>query len=170
MIAKLLHCFYLLELLCCISAFVSSSFPPTSRHTVSFVSPSESISNNTADKKMIMTFPTQEVLEKALSVAKDAGRKAGDIILGNTDGAEVTTRKANSRDLLTLMDPLCEKTIKEIVLATFPDHDFLGEEDVPPGKEASAAAINEKLENSKTDWLWIVDPIDGTTNFANGIP
>lgn len=53
-------------------------------------------------------------------------------------------------------------------MATFPDHDFLGEEDVPAGKEASAAALDAKLTND--GWLWIVDPIDGTTNFVNGIP
>lgn len=53
-------------------------------------------------------------------------------------------------------------------MATFPDHNFLGEEDVPPGKEASAAALEAKL--SKEGWLWIVDPIDGTTNFVHGMP
>jgi myo-inositol-1(or 4)-monophosphatase len=55
-------------------------------------------------------------------------------------------------------------------LATFPDHEFLGEEDVPPGKEASAAALNAKIESTGDGWLWIVDPIDGTTNFVNGMP
>lgn len=53
-------------------------------------------------------------------------------------------------------------------MATFPDHDFLGEEDVPPGKEASTAALNAKLTGD--GWLWIVDPIDGTTNFVHGMP
>ncbi|KAG7353791.1 inositol monophosphatase/fructose-1,6-bisphosphatase family protein [Nitzschia inconspicua] len=117
-----------------------------------------------------MSKPTPELLDQVLAVAKEASKKAGDIILGNAGGAVVTERKANNRDLLTLIDPLCEKTIKETVLSVFPDHDFLGEEDVPPGKEASAAAIDQKLKNSRSDWLWIVDPIDGTTNFANGIP
>ncbi len=45
----------------------------------------------------------------------------------------------------------------------------MGEEDVPPGKEASAAAIQQKLMN-EGEWLWIVDPIDGTTNFVHGMP
>lgn len=49
-----------------------------------------------------------------------------------------------------------------------------GEEDVPPGKEASAAAIEAKLAadiNSKqSKFLWVVDPIDGTTNFVHGSP
>lgn len=56
----------------------------------------------------------------------------------------------------------------------------IGEEDVPPGKEASAAAINAKLsitcssdKNNNVNsskYLWIVDPIDGTTNFVHGSP
>lgn len=154
------------------------------------------------------------LLDQILQVAIDASKKAGDIILGNAGGAEVTERKANSRDLLTLIDPLCEKvctqkegirlihtllfvdlhlidagtidgccifshaflllsfiqqTIRETVQATFPSHDFLGEEDVPPGKEASSAALDAALV-ADDDWLWIVDPIDGTTNFVHGMP
>lgn len=46
----------------------------------------------------------------------------------------------------------------------------MGEEDVPPGKEASAAAIDSKLSNLQSGWLWVVDPIDGTTNFVHGMP
>jgi myo-inositol-1(or 4)-monophosphatase len=110
-----------------------------------------------------------ELLQKVLGVATEAAKQAGDIILGNAGGAEVTERKANSRDLLTLIDPLCEQTIRSIVTNSFPDHDFLGEEDVAPGKEASAAALEEKVTNG-SDWLWIVDPIDGTTNFVHGMP
>ena len=113
-----------------------------------------------------------ETLAAVLDVAIEAARKAGDIILGNAGGADVTERKANSRDLLTLIDPLCEQTIRTTILDRFPSHDFLGEEDVPPGKEASAAAIEEKLNknNDENNWLWIVDPIDGTTNFVHGMP
>lgn len=40
---------------------------------------------------------------------------------------------------------------------------------MPPGPEASAAALDAKLADD-ANWLWIVDPIDGTTNFANGMP
>lgn len=102
-------------------------------------------------------LPSKEELEDVLQVAIDASKKAGEIIIGNAGGAEVTKTKANSKDLLTLIDPLCEKTIRERVEATFPSHDFLGEEDVPPGKEASAAALDALLAKSN-DWLWIVDP------------
>ena len=56
-----------------------------------------------------------------------------EILIGDVGGAEVTKRNINSRDLLTLINPLREKTIRETLLSTFSDHDFLlGEEDVPP--------------------------------------
>lgn len=120
-------------------------------------------------------LPSQETLDSLLSVAITASKQAGEIILGNAGGADVLKSKANSRDLLTLIDPLCEKTIRETVLATFPTHAFLGEEDVPPGKEASAAAIEAKLQqlndaDDNDNYLWIVDPIDGTSNFVHGMP
>jgi len=101
--------------------------------------------------------PSKADLDAILEVAIDASKKAGEIIIGNSGPTEVTKTKANSKDLLTLIDPLCEKTIKDTVVESFPDHDFLGEEDVPPGKEASAAALDALLEKSN-DWLWIVDP------------
>lgn len=117
--------------------------------------------------------------DEILRIAIKAAKKAGNIITlegGGEGGAgvEVARLKANDRDLLTLVDPLCEKIIQETVLEAFPkNHLFLGEEDIPPGKEASAIAIDEKLKNISNDdcnWLWIVDPIDGTTNFVHGIP
>ena len=55
-----------------------------------------------------------DVLDRILQVAIDASKKAGDIILGNAGGAEVSERKANSRDLLTLIDPLCEKVCTHV--------------------------------------------------------
>jgi hypothetical protein len=50
-----------------------------------------------------------KILSQILEVAIDASKKAGDIIVGNAGPTEITQRKANSRDLLTLIDPLCEK-------------------------------------------------------------
>ena len=109
-------------------------------------------------------YPTEEELDAFLKIAITASKKAGDIILGYDGGAEVTKLKANSRDLLTLVDPLCEKTIRDTVLDKFPDHKFLGEEDVPAGAEASAKALSSILSDGQSPFLWIVDPIDGTSN------
>lgn len=52
--------------------------------------------------------------------------------------------------------------IERHVRAAFPEHEFLGEENVPPGPEASTKALQEMLNSNKGDgWLWICDPIDG---------
>jgi hypothetical protein len=76
----------------------SSSSPQ--RSTPSFMA-------STADDSAL----SEEHLQSLLSVAIAASKKAGEIILGNAGGAEVMERKANSRDLLTLVDPLCEKVL-----------------------------------------------------------
>lgn len=63
-----------------------------------------------------------------------------------------------------------QKAIRETIRGTFPEHDFLGEEEVESGIDAAISALENKLTNPTSQWLWIVDPIDGTTNFASGIP
>ena len=106
----------------------------------------------------------EEELNQFLETAITAAKKAGEIISSNMGGTEVSKLKANPRDLLTEIDPLCEQVIKETILEIFPTHDFLGEEDVDPGKDASTAALEKKLQDGKdgkSDYLWIVDPIDG---------
>ena len=110
----------------------------------------------TTDTGLMMSSLPESELQSILEIATAAAKKAGEIIVQNSSGADVTKTKANSKDLLTMIDPMCEKIIKETVLAEFPTHDFLGEEDVPAGKEASAAALDAKLKTDK-DYLWIVD-------------
>ena len=63
--------------------------------------------------------PDDEFLNRVLQVAIEASKKAGDIIVGNAGGAAVTERKANSRDLLTLIDPLCEKVSMDSTFVSF---------------------------------------------------
>ena len=72
-----------------------------------------------------------------IDVAIAASKAAGDIIVNYKGGAEVTKTKFNSKDLLTMVDPMCEKIIRETILESFPSHSILGEEDVAPGKEVS---------------------------------
>ena len=131
--------------------FLTSSFAP--RRNLSHHS------DRISTRRLKMKSPLEEQEIKAiLSTASTAAKKAGEIIMANSSGADVTKTKANTRDLLTMIDPLCEKIIRDTVLTNFPTHDFLGEEDVPPGKEASAAALEAKLKTDK-DFLWIVDPV-----------
>ena len=116
------------------------------------------------------TPPSIEYLNLLLDAAIKASKEAGKIIVSNLDSAEVSKLKANPRDLLTEIDPLCESTIRDIILNQFPHHKFLGEEAVDPGKDASALALENKLKGGgedgdcNSDFLWIVDPIDGMFN------
>jgi len=150
-----------------VAAFAPSRIPSTSPVALT---PSAGTKRGMAASSNHLELLPDATLDSLLDVAVRASKLAGEIILGNAGGAEVLKSKANSRDLLTIIDPLCEKKIRETVSATFPSHDFLGEEDVPPGKEASAAAIDAKLANNPSKYLWIVDPIDGTSNFVHGMP
>ncbi len=64
--------------------------------------------------------------------------------------------KSNDSDLVTIVDKKSEEKIREIISASFPDHAFLGEE--------SGAS------NNASQYRWIVDPLDGTVNYAHGFP
>ncbi|OYD06209.1 inositol monophosphatase [Paludifilum halophilum] len=75
--------------------------------------------------------------------------------------------KTSSHDLVTEVDQECEKIIRETLQASYPDHQVLGEEGVEAGSEASRAALEAARE---AEYLWIIDPIDGTTNFVHRFP
>ena len=59
-------------------------------------------------------------------------------------------------DLVTEVDRACEAAILEILRARFPEHDIVTEE--------------THLERTGSRYVWFVDPLDGTTNFAHGYP
>ena len=84
-----------------------------------------------------------------------AAKAAGVVILKNYKTVGKVKFKA-PRSLVTKADILSEKTIIKTIRKKFPDHNFLTEE---------SGAIKK---NSK--YTWIIDPIDGTTNFVAKIP
>lgn len=67
---------------------------------------------------------------------------------------ESVEEKTNERDLVTVADRGVEAYLTDRILKLFPDHQILGEESYEPEKDYSA------------DRLWVIDPIDGTTNFV----
>lgn len=104
-----------------------------------------------------------EVFKVVVEAAEDAAKYMMERV-----GAEVEKTKINSRDLLTEVDPACQKIIEGYMEKYFPEHGIVGEESVASGREASIQAIDAGLKAH--EWLWIVDPIDGTTNFVHGQP
>lgn len=101
------------------------------------------------------------------AVAINCAAKAGEWIKTKLGSYEQLDLKYSSHDLVTEVDKGSEKLIKRLIQTHFPHHSFLGEEGVEPGPEASARALAEMRDE---EYLWIVDPIDGTTNFVHGFP
>ncbi|MFB5269618.1 inositol monophosphatase family protein [Paenibacillus enshidis] len=101
------------------------------------------------------------------AVAVNAASKAGEWIKSRLGTVKQLNTKHSPQDLVTEVDKGAEQMIRRLILTHFPDHAILGEEGVGPGAEASAQALAAALEE---EYLWIVDPVDGTTNFVHGLP
>ena len=94
-----------------------------------------------------------------LSIAVKAARRAGNII--NRGAREIdllTVTTKGPKDFVSEVDRQAEGAIVETLLAAYPDHAILAEEGTAKGANADA-------EN-----VWIIDPLDGTTNFLHGFP
>ena len=94
-----------------------------------------------------------------LGIAVKAARRAGNII--NRGAREIdllTVTSKGPKDFVSEVDREAERTIVETLLASYPDHAILAEEGTAKGANADA-------EN-----VWIIDPLDGTTNFLHGFP
>ena len=90
-----------------------------------------------------------------LSVAKAAARDAADLILHANEIDRKTSNKSTITDLVTKTDKNAEQVIKDDILAKFPDHSILAEE--------------SGETKSSSEYLWVIDPLDGTTNFVHGL-
>ncbi len=93
-----------------------------------------------------------------LNFAIETARQAGQILLEKF-GRKINISKKGEIDLVTEADLASEKLIIERIRSHYPKHSILAEE--------SGEAISTDGTNS---WKWIVDPLDGTTNFAHGYP
>ena len=96
-------------------------------------------------------------MARELQVALEAARAAGRMLSENF-GREQAVRFKGEVDLVTEVDERAERVIREVLLGAFPKHGVLGEEGgwSRGGDEEGAC--------------WIVDPLDGTTNYAHGLP
>ncbi|CAM4475600.1 inositol monophosphatase family protein [Paenibacillus tarimensis] len=101
------------------------------------------------------------------AVAINCAAKAGEWIKTKLGSYVSLNMKFSQHDLVTEIDKGSETMIRNLIMTHFPDHSFLGEEGVEPGPNASLEALDNVKE---AEYLWIVDPIDGTTNFVHGFP
>jgi len=101
------------------------------------------------------------------AVAINTASKAGEWIQSKLGDYNSLHTKSAMNDLVTEVDKGAETMIRNLIQTHFPKHGILGEESVEPGPDASRQAL-AKL--SGAEYLWIVDPLDGTTNFVHGFP
>jgi myo-inositol-1(or 4)-monophosphatase len=94
-----------------------------------------------------------------LALAIELAHKAGAIQMERYERLEKIEAKG-PRDVVTEVDHLCERLVMDAVRDRYPEDAFYAEE------IGEVAAASER----KSDRVWIVDPLDGTVNYANGIP
>ncbi|HEY6011123.1 MAG TPA: inositol monophosphatase family protein, partial [Nitrospirota bacterium] len=90
-----------------------------------------------------------------MTVAREAALKAGGILRENIHGVREISYKGDI-NLVTEMDMRSERAVVERILVSFPDHGIIAEE--------------ETMNRSGSGFTWIIDPLDGTTNYAHGYP
>ena len=92
-----------------------------------------------------------------LNTAVKAARKAGSLInRASFDLDKLTIRSKRQNDFVSEVDHAAEEAIIGVLRDAYPDHGFLAEE---------SGARHEKADN-----VWVIDPLDGTTNFLHGVP
>jgi myo-inositol-1(or 4)-monophosphatase len=93
----------------------------------------------------------------AADVAAAAARAGGTVLLARWGAGDLQVAyKGGRADLVTVADTESQQTVAETILAAFPDHAIDGEEGT--------------AGNPGADHVWYVDPLDGTTNYAHGLP
>ena len=93
-----------------------------------------------------------EMLDFSIEIAKDAGT----ILMSHFGKISSVERKSTDIDLVTLADTESEAFILERIKSVYPDHHIIAEE----------SAIWE----GNSDYRWVIDPLDGTTNFVHSLP
>lgn len=99
---------------------------------------------------------SEELLTRSQRVAKEAARSVGEPLRELHGETESVERKSNAADIVTEADYKSEKVITTIIENEFPEHGIYSEE-----------TVNKESDN---EYTWLLDPLDGTGNFANGNP
>jgi myo-inositol-1(or 4)-monophosphatase len=102
-------------------------------------------------------MPYSSSLDRFLDIATEAALAAGAVLQKYWGNLETVKEKGRPGDLITEADAAAEAVVIEILSRHFPDHQILAEES---GKQG----------NQTSQYLWAIDPLDGTTNYAHQYP
>ncbi len=102
------------------------------------------------------------MLNFAIQTAREAGR-----VLAEKFGRALQVSNKGDIDLVTESDLASEKLIVERIRSYYPRHAILAEES---GASPAREGAGRSSSSSSSDYKWIIDPLDGTTNYAHGYP
>ena len=95
----------------------------------------------------------EKILIDAIAMAQEAGAKQMELF--RTGQLDITT-KQNAFDVVTAADKASEAIIVGAINRLYPSHSILSEE--------------SGMHDGDSEWQWVIDPLDGTTNYSNGLP
>jgi myo-inositol-1(or 4)-monophosphatase len=107
-----------------------------------------------------LNYTSLVIVQPLLNIAVRAARRAGEVIVRSLNRLEALTITSKGRnDFVSEVDHAAEQEIIGVIRRHYPNHAFLAEESGRTGHDP---------ENNDT--VWIIDPLDGTTNFLHGFP
>ncbi len=95
-------------------------------------------------------------MHKRYELAKELAKKAGGLLFDMRNEEMDTKTKSSSCDLVTNADFCSQNLVTSTIEMNFPEDSMLSEESF--------------VKNGSSGWTWIIDPLDGTTNYAHGMP
>lgn len=96
-------------------------------------------------------------MHPALNIAINAAREAGDILLRYTERLDrILIKQKSKQNYYSEVDIKAEEAVIKILSKSFPDHGIIAEE--------------SGYKNDNADYVWIIDPLDGTTNYIHSYP
>jgi myo-inositol-1(or 4)-monophosphatase len=108
------------------------------------------------------------VLSEYLEVCEQAAHAGAQKLL-EWQG-RVSPKEKGPKDVVTEADYASQDAIQAIVLRAFPDHRFLGEESRAAAPRLESDIDRPPATEEESPYCWVVDPLDGTSNYVHGIP
>ena len=99
-------------------------------------------------------------IDEMFEFTRDLARECGEVVKTAFFLPKEVVTKSSAVDLVTETDQKVEKTIIEAINKKYPNHEIIGEESTAAGK---AVVLTDRP-------TWVIDPVDGTTNFVCGFP
>ena len=116
-------------------------------------------------------IPTSTTGKTAAQVAREAAMMAGKVLM-DSFRQEVDVSFKSPGQVVTDVDVAAQAELQAFLRTEYPDMGFLGEESEASPEQSRRGPVLSPVEGARADsgYVWIVDPIDGTRNYAFGIP